>query len=338
MGITRRIVFPALRIAILTAIAVALLKLAFGADPEPTSQPLTPSAEVTDPQVPVSLGTVANTVTVDDAVITADPAVPVKATAEGEVTVIMADPGEIVAVDDPLLEVVSEEPGGTVTETDDEGNEVETQGEPQRRYRTIRAPVAGTVGEYEVLPGQSVAIGDAVGSVTTGRFSVSGAIGPEEQYRLVARPGSALVTARGGPAPFGCTDLTIGRQDDDEDAPPVDPAMPGTGSGTSITCSVPSEVRVFDGLSATMNIEAGVAEDVLVVPVTAVQGSFASGTVWVALPDGSSEERAVMLGLTDGEMVEVTEGLAEGDMILEFIPVPDDQVEDDVYGREFAGG
>ena len=38
--------------------------------------------------------------------------------------------------------------------------------------------------------------------------------------------------------------------------------------------------------------------------------------------DGSSEKRAVILGLTDGKNVQVTEGLAAGDTILEFIPVP----------------
>ncbi|NTW42041.1 MAG: secretion protein HlyD, partial [Cellulomonadaceae bacterium] len=64
------------------------------------------------------------------------------------------------------------------------------------------------------------------------------------------------------------------------------------------------------------------ATDALVVPVTAVQGSFKTGNVWVVLPDGTQEERAVGLGLTDGENVQVTEGLAVDDTILQFIPVP----------------
>jgi len=42
--------------------------------------------------------------------------------------------------------------------------------------------------------------------------------------------------------------------------------------------------------------------------------------VYVVLPDGSTEQREVSLGLNDGSMVEVTEGLAEGEAVLQFVP------------------
>jgi membrane fusion protein, multidrug efflux system len=48
--------------------------------------------------------------------------------------------------------------------------------------------------------------------------------------------------------------------------------------------------------------------------------------VWVVGADGVQEERAVVLGLTDGDRIEVREGLAEGDSVLAFVPVPDDTV------------
>ena len=41
------------------------------------------------------------------------------------------------------------------------------------------------------------------------------------------------------------------------------------------------------------------------------------------MADGEPEERAVTLGLTDGSVVQVTEGLAEGDEVLEFVPGQD---------------
>jgi multidrug efflux pump subunit AcrA (membrane-fusion protein) len=84
---------------------------------------------------------------------------------------------------------------------------------------------------------------------------------------------------------------------------------------------------VFAGMAATVVVDAGVAEDVLVVPVTAVQGSVQQGNVWVVGADGAQEQRAVVLGLTDGDQIEVREGLAEGDQVLMFVPVPDDTVE-----------
>lgn len=335
MGVTRRIIFPVIRIVVLAAIAVALLKLAFSPDEEESAgEPLSPSAEITTPEVTVGRGTVANTVSVD-ATIAAIPPVPVKATVEGTVNVLLADPGDVLAAGDPVLEVVFEETGEPTTETDDEGNVTEVPGETKRRYRTIEAPVAGTLGEISVLAGQSVAIGDSVATVTTGGFTVTGTLTPEQQYRLVSAPKAAEITAEGGPAPFACTDLTIGRPatggsgdtgtDTGDD---TGGAATTTGSSTEVRCTVPAGVTVFDGLTATMAIEAGRAEDVIVVPVTAVEGSFGTGNVWVVLPDGTQEERPVTLGLTDGQFVEVTSGLVEGDTVLEFIPIANDEVDD----------
>jgi hypothetical protein len=40
----------------------------------------------------------------------------------------------------------------------------------------------------------------------------------------------------------------------------------------------------------------------------------------------------VTLGLTDGEQVEVREGLSEGEQVLQFVPVPDDAVGDPTMG------
>ncbi|CPU64144.1 efflux transporter%2C RND family%2C MFP subunit [Mycobacteroides abscessus] len=59
------------------------------------------------------------------------------------------------------------------------------------------------------------------------------------------------------------------------------------------------------------------------VPVTAVLGRVEQGKVWVVGAEGEPEERTVTLGLTDGAVVQVTEGLAEGDEVLEFVPGQD---------------
>jgi multidrug efflux pump subunit AcrA (membrane-fusion protein) len=59
---------------------------------------------------------------------------------------------------------------------------------------------------------------------------------------------------------------------------------------------------------------------VLTVPITAVEGTAGTGNVYFVLPDGTTELRPVTLGLNDGVNIEVVEGLAEGDLILQFIP------------------
>jgi multidrug efflux pump subunit AcrA (membrane-fusion protein) len=83
---------------------------------------------------------------------------------------------------------------------------------------------------------------------------------------------------------------------------------------------VPGDVTVFAGLTAEIVIAGGVAENVLTVPITAVEGTAGTGNVYFVLPDGSTELRPVTLGLNDGVNVQVVEGLAEGDLVLQFIP------------------
>jgi len=79
-------------------------------------------------------------------------------------------------------------------------------------------------------------------------------------------------------------------------------------------------VTVFPGLAANLVIGGGTAENVLVVPTTAVEGTAGTGSVYFVLPDGSNEKRPVTLGLNDGLNVQVLTGLAEGDVILQFVP------------------
>jgi multidrug efflux pump subunit AcrA (membrane-fusion protein) len=131
----------------------------------------------------------------------------------------------------------------------------------------------------------------------------------------------------GGPAPFTCTNLTVttplagaGTGGSPDDPGTGDPGA-GAGSGTTARCVVPADVLVFPDLVAQLTISAGVAENVLVVPVTAVLGAAESGVVYVVDPDtGETEERTVTLGLSDGINVEVVDGLEEGELVMQFVP------------------
>jgi multidrug efflux pump subunit AcrA (membrane-fusion protein) len=208
------------------------------------------------------------------------------------------------------------------------------------RTSTVPAPAAGTLSAVDVLVDQVVAVGDKVGSISPGSLSVTATVSQADQFRLLAPPGTAEIEVQGGPAPFTCTGLTLGSPVADAVTTPDDGAgqqPPGaTGGGTTARCQVPAGVTVFPGMAATVRIDAGVAENVLVVPVTAVQGAVQQGNVWVVGEDGTQEERAVTLGLTDGELVEVRDGLSEGEQVLQFVPVPDDTVEDPMTGGPYG--
>ncbi len=200
---------------------------------------------------------------------------------------------------------------------------VYSDGTSGTEWEIVTAPATGTLSSFTALVGQQFAVGDPVGQIAPPAFHVSGSIPPEQLYRLIERPADAQVTINGGPAPFTCTGLSI-----------TSP-LPGTGTGgtggtgtgggsgetgPTVRCAVPADVTVFAGLTAEIVIAGGVAENVLTVPITAVEGTAGTGNVYFVLPDGSTELRPVTLGLNDGSNVEVTEGLEEGDLVLQFIP------------------
>jgi multidrug efflux pump subunit AcrA (membrane-fusion protein) len=87
-----------------------------------------------------------------------------------------------------------------------------------------------------------------------------------------------------------------------------------------VRCAIPAEVTVFPGLAAQITIAGGKAENVLVVPTTAVKGSAETGVVWLVSADGTTAEHPVTLGMNDGTNVQITDGLAEGDLVNQFVP------------------
>lgn len=324
MGVTRRIIFPTIRLILWAVIALALVKMAFsGADMSQADDSLVPTAQIAEMHAEVGTATITNSVTVQASVV-ADPSTPVKATMAGAVSKVLAADGQQVAVDTPLLEILLETPvEPTITTNPETGEQTVTENKPKIKRETVKAGVAGAL-TLTALKDQIVSVGDVVGSIAPGTLSVSGTLTPEQQYRLIGAPSEAQVTLKGGPAPFTCAGLRIGAA-----APTgADAGQPGDGGGQAaatgaISCAVPEGVTAFPGLGADLEIVNGTAADALVVPVTAVQGSVQDGNVWVVLPDGGSERRAVTLGLTDGENVQVTAGLSAGDTILEFVPVGD---------------
>ncbi|WP_394770079.1 hypothetical protein [Lacisediminihabitans sp.] len=305
MGIARKWVFPIIRMVIFAAIAVALVKVAFFSGATQSADPTMATGHIIEPQSTVATGTITNDVTLKGS-ISADAAVPIKATLAGEVKKVLVTQGQAVDAKTAILTVRSEtaSPDGTLL----------------AKTVTVLAGSAGTLSSFPVIVGQIVAVGDAVGQVAPPTFSVTGSLSPEQQYRLLNQPTEATVAITGGPAPFACTGLTISTAVAGAAADPTVGDAGGAAGGTSVRCAVPAGVKVFGGLSATLTISGGVADKVLIVPVTAVEGSAGTGTVYTQKGDGSTEKHAVGLGLTDGSNVEITTGLKAGDKVLQFVP------------------
>lgn len=317
MSVARKWVFPIIWMVIFAVIAGALVKIAFFPDADAAADPEQPWAEIIEPQYQVTTGTVRNDVTLSGTVAQ-DAPVDIPATLSGEVREVAVANGQSVERGQEILKLRALLFG-------DDGSPAGT------KWMIVTASASGTLTGFTAWVGQQVSVGEVLGKVSRASYHVSGAIPPEQLYRLIDRPSEAQVTINGGPAPFTCTGLSI-------ELPQA--GAEGTPSGPVVRCAIPGEVTVFPGLQAELVIAGGIAENVLVVPVTAVEGSAGTGIVHAALPDGSSEPREVVLGLNDGFVVEVIEGLAEGELILEFVPgaINEDPMMDQICYSVPGGG
>lgn len=114
MGIARKWVFPIIRIIIFLAIAAALVKMAFFSGAIAATDPTVPTAQIEEPLATVEIGTITNDVTLP-ATVSADAAMPVKATLAGEVKKVLVAPGQAVVAATPMLTIRSGVPAADGT-------------------------------------------------------------------------------------------------------------------------------------------------------------------------------------------------------------------------------
>lgn len=305
-------------------IAVSLVKFAFfpAAQEEQTNDGMEPGGSFGQMTIPVGRADITNTVTLTGT-IQADEPVNARATLDGIVVRTFANDGDKVSKGDALLQIRKEIPGETRQVTDEEGNVSVETAEPTYKFETVVAPGDGTL-STGVLVGQQFAIGDTVASVSPSTFSAIAPLSADQMYRLQEAPSTATVTIKNGPAPFECTGVKLvtpsGKAQDPKNAGNANSSTSGS-TDLKARCAIPSDQTVFTGLQVTLEMTTGSATGVLAVPVSAVEGRYQSGIVYLPTSDPANpEKRSVTLGLTDGKMVEIKEGLTEGEEILEFTP------------------
>lgn len=351
----KRYLLTGLKVLLALVVAAALVKLAFFPDSEQT----TPTAaqtgfSVSTPLVTVTKADVKSAVDIDGQVV-ADAPTQVPATAVGTVARLYFDNGAAVTSGEPILTIKKTE---TVTTTDngsngsngangssnskgangsadssDSDSKADTTPKTTEKvtYIDVYAPATGTI-NYSVIKDQETTVGTSIASISTGTYSATGTISAAQQYQLTQAPTSATITIKSGPAPFACNNLKIGTgtasAPTNSTAAPKDTTDASSGDGTTVQvrCAVPADKKVFPGLKATISIAVGEAKGALTVPLTAVQGNYATGKVWL-VPDPAKPtktvETTVKLGINDGNQIVVTSGLKEGDSILQFVPGQD---------------
>lgn len=328
---------PTLKVLIALVIALSLTKIAFFPSSGASGTTSTaPSFTTTAPTVTVTSGDISNAVSVEGQIVE-DAPVEAKSTLAGSVARLIYEEGAQVAVGEPIMTLKKTEPQEPQNSTDAEGNPTTIQPEPKVTWVDVYAPASGTV-KYKVIRDQETPVGTVVATVVPGTYSAKGTVKASQQYRLTSAPGEASVSVDSGPAPFTCTNLKIGTKEATDSAAgagtTAGPDSSGLGAAGSsedsdkveVRCTVPADQQVFPGLKATIDIDAGSATGALLVPVSAVEGNYSTGVVWV-LSDpadpASAVKTDVTLGINDGTNIQITDGVAEGDTILQFVPGKD---------------
>lgn len=350
----KRYLLTGLKVLLALVVTAALVKLAFFPDSEQTAPTAAQTGfSVSTPLVTVTKADVKSAVDIDGQVV-ADAPTQVPATSVGTVARLYFDNGATVTSGEPILTIKKTE---TVTTTDngsngsngangssdskgagsadssDSDSKADTTPKTTEKvtYIDVYAPATGTI-NYSVIKDQETTVGTSIASISTGTYSATGTISAAQQYQLTQAPTSATITIKSGPAPFACNNLKIGTgtasAPTNSTAAPKDTTDTSSGDGTTVQvrCAVPADKKVFPGLKATISIAVGEAKGALTVPLTAVQGNYATGKVWL-VPDPAKPtktvETTVKLGINDGNQIVVTSGLKEGDSILQFVPGQD---------------
>ena len=215
----------------------------------------------------------------------------------------------------------------------------------ERRAFTATVPLAATV---DVNPG------------VQSSFAVTARVDPLVLYRLPDQPSRATVKIAGGPPEFTCAAVAlatvpaVANNNDqssasgesfgvDEETGEVTGAPAPTGrqaeatAETVVRCLVPPDVRVFPGLRAELVVITAELPDAIVVPAGAVEPESAqTGFVTVVDDDDNEVRKAVKVGASNGSVVVINEGVAEGELVLDRVPIQDPGSGSDAGARSFV--
>jgi hypothetical protein len=214
----------------------------------------------------------------------------------------------------------------------------------------VEVPAGATFSGRLADDRSTVTAGMPVVSAKLAGYGIVADIDAAQAYKLSDALTSVQVQIKNGPGPFACAVLgtiaalpagTIPDPPAPEPGgpttqtpgklapPPVVPGPPGGRSGGSVAseptgmrlvCTAPADVKLINGAAVTIEVVTEKAANVLVLPVEAVAGSQGKGKVDVVKPDKTRETRDVLLGLTDGKVVEIKSGLTGDETVA--VPGP----------------
>jgi membrane fusion protein, multidrug efflux system len=173
------------------------------------------------------------------------------------------------------------------------------------RYTTLRAPIDGVIAERHLRVGNTISAGDPAFRITSRSPLLAYLFVPEREFVRLS-PGQAAevrVDALGG-ARFPARVERI--------SPVVDPA-----TGTfRVTLEIPDpDARLRPGMFGRFSVVTERREDVLLAPRVALLDTDGGDAVFV-VNDSTARRQQVTTGHSNGQSIEVLEGLQEGDLVV----------------------
>jgi len=176
----------------------------------------------------------------------------------------------------------------------------------QLSYSEIRSPIDGVITDRPLYPGEMAAAGTPLLTVMDLSSVIAKAHIPQSEAAALKVGDPGTVTAPGLDKPVEGEVTVV--------SPALDP--------NSTTVEVWFEAKnpkhnLKPGTSVQLSVTAQTVKNALVVPVTSVlTGPDGSTTVMAAGSDGRAHQKAVKLGIRNGDDVQITDGVTESDKVI----------------------
>lgn len=224
------------------------------------------------------------------------------------------------------------------TRTPTRSTRVATVWDDDDKPHHIEVPAGSAFAGRLVDDRADVTVGMPVVSAKYAGYALVADLDGGQAYQIAGSTGSVTAQIKNGPGPFPCallgTIAALPAGTVPEDPPPAASSSasapppvrePGDSqnsepTGLRLTCTGAADIKMINGAAATLEVVTQSAKNVLTLPVEAVAGRQGKGQVDVVGADGQRQTREVVLGLTDGKVIEIKSGLTGDENIA--VPGP----------------
>lgn len=231
----------------------------------------------------------------------------IKAPVAGRIEEILVKEGQVVKKGDVMAWMSSTERAAMLDAAAGQGPEVYKKWSELYLATPVLAPIAGTVIQKSIEPGQTFASSDAIFQLSD-RLTVKAQVDETDISRIKLKEKA---------------EITLDAYPNEKLPAFVEKIAFDSTTVNSVTTFVvdviPEQTPDFmrSGMTANVMFTVDLKKDVLLMPSEALKVDDGRTVVWTKNSESDEPERKVIdVGISDGKMTEVVDGLKEGDILL----------------------